>query len=464
MQDNDHPTGQHPRDANDAPAAREQLVGARRARQQGLSSRNQNTRIVISGMLIAGALTVFFLFLGPAAVLRLFGVGGDPGQKASQISMKVGDESEAAPRLDFVVPAKAEPEKKDVDPNIAWNEKFKALQEQLADVQRVKGSGASASEIQTLLSRYNDAMAQKFEGERKAMAEENARLREQADAAESARRRAEEAARQQSADLDEQQKLEKKQRESNAVIVDASTEPFAANRGDTMPGGADDNLSKNESFLKSQASSVVQTSVSQKLTSPSQTVVQGTIISAVLETAINTELPGSIRAQVIDPVYSFDGRRILMPSGTILIGQFNNDVDLAQKRILIAWNRAITPSGQSIALGSTGTDTLGRAGTEGNVDNRYGTKFGAAILVSAITALPSMIANHSSSGTSGTTINVGAGSGGGGNGGQFASQMGSQLASSGNGALQQYLSLPPVIRVPQGEEIRVFVNRDLVFR
>ena len=440
---NDHLTDP-PRDANEAPSPseRDQLVGARRARQQSLSSRNQNTRLVISALVIAGGLIVFCLFLGPAAVLRLFGAGGDGSQKASQISMKVGDERDATPRLDFVVPAKAEPVKQDVDPNIAWNEKFKALQDQLAEMQRSKQPGVSASDIQNLLSRYNEAMGQKLEGERKAMAEENARLRAQADAAEAARKQAEEAAKQQSADLDEQQKLDKKQRESNAVIVDASAGPIATSNGDaTITGDIDDTLSKNDRFLRSQASSVVQTSVSQKLANPSQTVVQGTIISAVLETAINTELPGNIRAQVIEPVYSFDGHRILMPSGTILIGQFNNDVDVAQKRLLIAWNRAVTPAGQSIALGSTGTDTLGRSGTEGNVDNRYGTKFGAAILVSAITALPSMISSRGGSGSSGTTINVGGANGG---GNQFTSQVGGQLAGAGNGALQQYLSLPPV--------------------
>jgi type IV secretion system protein VirB10 len=91
------------------------------------------------------------------------------------------------------------------------------------------------------------------------------------------------------------------------------------------------------------------------------------------------------------------------------------------------------------------------------VDNRYGTKFGAAILVSAITALPQAIAASSRSSSSGTTVNVGGGS-------QLASQVGTQVGGQASGVLDQYLSLPPVIRVPQGEEIRIFVNRDLVFR
>jgi type IV secretion system protein VirB10 len=190
-----------------------------------------------------------------------------------------------------------------------------------------------------------------------------------------------------------------------------------------------------------------------------------------LETAINTELPGNIRAQVTEPVFSYDGKRILMPAGTVLIGTFNPDIMVAQKRVLIAWNRAITPKGQSIAIGSTGTDTLGRSGTAGNVDNRLGPKIGAAVLVTAINAVPSLLggllnkASPQQQNPSPVTVNVGGSGGSGGDaGGQLAQGAASAVAEQTSGFLEKYLSLPPIIRVPQGEEIRVFVNRDLVFR
>lgn len=441
---------------------REELIDARRARQQGASSRNKNSRFVVSGVIILGGTILFVVFAGPATALKFLGGMGDGSQKTSQVNMKVGKDHDDSVHLDFVVPAAPEPVKKEVDPNIALNAKFKALQDQLEELQRSKQPGASTADIQNMLSKYNEAMTQKLEEERKAMAEESARLRAQADQADQAKREADEAAKLEALSLQDRQKLDKKQRESNAVIVDGASgpvgQPAAGDFAADIAGDANrQDLNKNESFLKSEASSVVQTSMSQKLRDPSRTVVQGTIISAVLETAIDTQLPGNLRAQVIEPVYSFDGSRVMMPAGTILIGQFRNDVDLAQKRVLIAWNRAITPDGQSVALGSTGTDTLGRAGTEGNVDNRYGTKFGAAILVSAITALPQAIAASSRSSSSGTTVNVGGGS-------QLASQVGTQVGGQASGVLDQYLSLPPVIRVPQGEEIRIFVNRDLVFR
>jgi type IV secretion system protein VirB10 len=436
----DHGTETAPDDKHSDEAARETLVAKRRARQTGGANRRKRARLLMSVALLAGGAAVFGLIAGPSAAMKIFGVSDDDAQKTSQVNMKVDKEADQLPRLDFVVPEKPEPEK--VDP---MRDKMKALQDRLGQLER-----ESQQEHSTL-------------------AAENAQLRAQAQRAEEDKRRAEddkrraeEAAKRQAADLEKSLKLDQQQRESKAVIVDQGDKSIVlAMRDGATPGNDRNNayeLNADERFLKSAASSVVQTSVSQKIKDPSRTVVQGTIISAVLETAIDSQLPGSIRAQVTDPVYSFDGSRVLMPSGTILIGQFDNNVQLEQERVLIAWNRAITPDGNSIQLGSTGTDTLGRAGTEGNVDNRYLTKFGAATLVSLITALPTALAAAAGSQSSnGTTVNVGTTA-------QVAGSVGNTASGQGSNMLSQYLSLPPIIRVPQGEEIRVFTNRDLIFR
>ena len=442
----------------DLAAEREELLRQRRNRQTG-SMKGTKRAGLMSLALVGGSLFLFIAISGPSGVLRALRLGGD-GQGTSSVDMKVDKEKHERTQLDFVVPAAPEPPKeKPVDPNAAWNERFKEVQDKLAEMERNKQSGVSANDIRQMLSSYNDTVTKKLEEERKAMAEENARLRLEAQRAEELRQRAEEQAKLSALNAKERQKIDKMQRESNSVIVD---EQAGIGVGQNLPQGAEDSadLDQNERFLKSSASSVVQTSVSQKLYDKSRMLVQGTIISAVLETAIDTQLPGNIRAQVMQPVYSFDGSRVLMPPGTLLIGQFNNDVDIAQKRVLIAWNRAITPDGKSIAIGSTGTDTLGRAGTLGNVDNRYGTKFGAAFLISAISAIPTALSQRSGGGkhsgsSGGTTINVGD---------QMAGDAGGDLSDQASGVLEKYLSLPPIIRIPQGEEIRVFVNRDLLFR
>ncbi|CUX65889.1 putative conjugative DNA transfer protein [Agrobacterium tumefaciens str. Kerr 14] len=449
-----HEGDQHQEEARLA-AEREVLLNERRAKQTG---KGKNRSRAMLAILLGGTAFVLFVTVGPSGVLKLLGTIGD-GKSTSSVDMEVDREKDKGPHLDFTVPAPPEPPKeKPVDPNQAWNQRFKEMQDKLAEMERRKRP--SADEIREMLSSYKEDVSRKLADERKAMSEENARLREAAQRAEEARRRAEEEASALGAASKEREKLDKKQRESDSVIVDERSN--LGSNSDTSGAGSENaaDLDRNKRFLKASASETVQTSVSQKLFDKSRMVVQGTIISAVLETAIDTQLPGNIRAQVMQPVYSFDGSRVLMPPGTMLVGQFNNDVDLAQKRVLIAWNRAVTPDGKSIAIGSTGTDTLGRAGTLGNVDNRYATKFGAAILISAINAVPTMLSQRAggrSSGgdSSGTTVNIG---------GELASNAGKDLSDQSSSILEKYLSLPPVVRIPQGEEIRVFVNRDLIIR
>jgi hypothetical protein len=41
------------------------------------------------------------------------------------------------------------------------------------------------------------------------------------------------------------------------------------------------------------------------------------MIKGVLETAIQSDLPGMVRASTSEDVYSFDGRRVLIPKGTM---------------------------------------------------------------------------------------------------------------------------------------------------
>src|SRR6185295_13567797 len=48
----------------------------------------------------------------------------------------------------------------------------------------------------------------------------------------------------------------------------------------------------------------------------STTIIVGTIIPAVLETALNTDLPGNARAIVSRDVRSFDGSAVLIPRGS----------------------------------------------------------------------------------------------------------------------------------------------------
>ncbi|WP_265036288.1 TraB/TrbI/VirB10 family type IV secretion system protein [Wolbachia endosymbiont (group A) of Anomoia purmunda] len=99
-------------------------------------------------------------------------------------------------------------------------------------------------------------------------------------------------------------------------------------------------------------------------------ITQGKIIDAVLETAINSDLQGMLRAMVSRDVYAETGDTVLIPKGSRLIGSYSFDSNVAKSRVNINWNRVILPHGIDIAISSLSTDELGRAGIAGIVDNK----------------------------------------------------------------------------------------------
>ncbi|UVO52821.1 TrbI/VirB10 family protein [Sphingomonas sp. SUN039] len=113
------------------------------------------------------------------------------------------------------------------------------------------------------------------------------------------------------------------------------------------------------------------------------TVPQGTIIQAVLETALDSTRPGFARAIVSRDVRGFDGTRVLIPRGSRLVGEYRSDAAPGQRRALVNWVRLIRPDGVTIAIGSPAADPLGRGGIRARVDTHFFERFAGAILQSS---------------------------------------------------------------------------------
>ncbi|NYT40680.1 TrbI/VirB10 family protein [Sphingomonas sp. R-74633] len=114
------------------------------------------------------------------------------------------------------------------------------------------------------------------------------------------------------------------------------------------------------------------------------TVPQGTLIPAVLETALDSTSPGLARALVSRDIRGFDGSRVLIPRGSRLIGEFGADTQNGQKRMLVNWTRLIRPDGVTIAINSPATDPLGQGGIKASVNSHFFARFAGAILQSAL--------------------------------------------------------------------------------
>ncbi|PWE53686.1 conjugal transfer protein TrbI [Metarhizobium album] len=254
---------------------------------------------------------------------------------------------------------------------------------------------------------------------------------------------------------------------SKQVVVDATT-PEAGNgaasgnpdSGATVAG--EDRASK---YLAAASALGDRSAKARQIGRIDAMIPEGTLIPGILETAINSDLPGQIRAITSQDVYSFDGRRVLVPTGTRLIGEYQSDVTRGQKRIFVIWTRLLRDDGVTVRLNSIGTDSLGRSGLTGIVDNKWRERFGSAILLSIVGGGASYLTGYgsdqySSSGSSG------------GNNGSSNSDRAADLARQtiaqtfsdmANQALSENLKIPPTISVHQGERIFVYVRQDLDF-
>ncbi|MBV7266257.1 conjugal transfer protein TrbI [Erythrobacter sp. WH131] len=177
-----------------------------------------------------------------------------------------------------------------------------------------------------------------------------------------------------------------------------------------------------------------------RLLNPSRTIPQGTVIPAVLETALDSTRAGGARALVQRDVFSFDGTRVLIPRGSRLYGGYEANLQRGQNRALVQWTRLIRPDGVTIALDSPSSDPLGRAGIRGKVDTKFLQRFGGAILQSVLDIGVGLAVNEATDGV-------------------FVALPG----STQNVQIAEPDAIQPTLKVKHGTSVSVFVARDLDF-
>ncbi len=177
-------------------------------------------------------------------------------------------------------------------------------------------------------------------------------------------------------------------------------------------------------------------------------VMAGTLIPASLVTGVNSDLPGTIVAQVTQPVYdTVTGQYLLIPQGSRLIGRYQSEVSFGQDRALVTWDRIIFPDGSSIVISAPGADAQGFAGLSDRTDHHWDRVFVAAGLA--------------------TILGVGAELGADGDGDlERAIRRGTTdtVNQAGQRVVERNLGIQPTIRVRPGWPVRVVVTRDLILR
>lgn len=193
-------------------------------------------------------------------------------------------------------------------------------------------------------------------------------------------------------------------------------------------------------------------------------IAQGKIINGVLETAIDTQVEGGVRAIVSRDVYGEVGNKILISKGSRLYGQYSTQVDRGNARVNINWTRLIRPDGVSVAINSIASDQFGRAGIPGIIDNKFqetltNTILSSALAIAGVAATDALTDNQTSTTTTdpnnGTaTVTQSAIN-------QAVTDITTGITTSARQAVQGFFDTTPRVTVPQGTRITILVNSDI---
>lgn len=179
-------------------------------------------------------------------------------------------------------------------------------------------------------------------------------------------------------------------------------------------------------------------------------VMAGTVIPASLITGINSDLPGTVIAQVTQNVYdTVTGQYILIPQGARLIGRYDSVIAFGQSRALLIWSRIIYPDGASIVIDNMpASDVAGYSGLADQVDFHT-----FRILKGVVLSTLLGVGTELSFGDSESDL-VRA----------LRESTQNSANQAGQKIVQRNLDIQPTIKVRPGWPLRVIVHKDLVLR
>jgi type IV secretion system protein VirB10 len=181
---------------------------------------------------------------------------------------------------------------------------------------------------------------------------------------------------------------------------------------------------------------------------------EGSTIPAILLSAVESDLPGDLRAQVTRDVFdSVTMRHLIIPQGTVLRGAYNSEVVPGQERLLFGFSRMIFPNGASVSLSDTagrsnfrGSDRQGRSGLEAEVNSHFWKIFGPALVIGAVT-------NFTRPRDAGLSISFS---------GAASETASSALTETARRILGRNQNIKPTLSLQPGERFNLVVARDML--
>ncbi|MDZ4279991.1 MAG: type IV secretion system protein VirB10 [Hydrogenophaga sp.] len=182
----------------------------------------------------------------------------------------------------------------------------------------------------------------------------------------------------------------------------------------------------------------------------SLTLPKGTAFTCALKTKVISATSGLVGCQVQRNVYGDNGRVLLIERGSHLDGEYRiSSVRPGMVRIPVLWTRVRTPHGVTVDIDSPGTGQLGESGIDGYVDNRWGERLGAAMLLSLIDDSVKLLIQNQTQNQQADTIVL-----------PSTTDNTSKLTEK---VLDSTINIPPLLYQNQGGIVGIYVARDVDF-
>ncbi len=179
---------------------------------------------------------------------------------------------------------------------------------------------------------------------------------------------------------------------------------------------------------------------------------EGATLDTVLMNRLEADAVGPVKVLVSNPFYSHDHQHVLIPEGTIVLGEAKK-IGAAgfgqQRRMAVVFHRLIMPDGFSVDLDQFhGLDQIGQEGLQGKVNNHYLEIFGTSIALGVIGGAGQITSGGGTLNSSGSQ--------------QFTNGAAASVSQSSTTILDRFIQIPPTITIREGHRVKVYFTQDML--
>jgi len=181
-------------------------------------------------------------------------------------------------------------------------------------------------------------------------------------------------------------------------------------------------------------------------------VYEGSVLDTVLMNRLDGDAAGPVKVLVANPLYSHDRQHVLIPEGTVVLGEARKIGAPAfgqQRRLAIVFHRLIMPDGYSVDLDQfQGLDQIGEEGLKDKVNNHYLQIFGTSIALGVVAGASQITQGGGTITTSGSQA--------------FTNGAAGSVSQSATTILDRFIQIPPTITIREGHRVKVYFTQDLL--